>query len=102
MGVIGSFCKLVGLLVTLLALFLGFMTTEHSLPVKKFVDEFDGSRGQFFKGMIPAFHAHTPWGFTHEELAKIKLPGQTIVVTGANTGLGYWTAYHVAGTGNKF
>mmetsp|Transcript_20896 Transcript_20896/g.25338 ORF Transcript_20896/g.25338 Transcript_20896/m.25338 type:complete len:95 (+) Transcript_20896:116-400(+) len=92
MGLIGGCCKLTGVLITLLALFIGFLTTEHADPIFKFADAYDGSRGTFFKGMFPRLHKHTPWKFTHEDLSKLDLTGQTVLVTGANTGLGYWTA----------
>merc|ERR1719401_1808166 len=49
------------------------------------------------KGMFPAMHEGTPWGFTLDEMPD--LTGQTILVTGANVGLGYWTAYHAAAKG---
>lgn len=91
MALIGTCFKLVGVLVAILAVGIGFLTTEYAKPVFKFIDQFEGSRGTFFKGMMPAFQEHEPWGFTHEELGKLNLKGEVIVVTGANVGLGYWT-----------
>jgi NAD(P)-dependent dehydrogenase (short-subunit alcohol dehydrogenase family) len=59
-----------------------------------------GEEGEpFMKGMMPAHHEGTPWGFTHAEMAALDLSGATIVVTGANVGLGYWTAHHLAAAG---
>mmetsp|Transcript_11134 Transcript_11134/g.12754 ORF Transcript_11134/g.12754 Transcript_11134/m.12754 type:complete len:375 (+) Transcript_11134:169-1293(+) len=97
MALIGTCFKLVGVLVAILAVGIGFLTTEYAKPVFKFIDQFEGSRGTFFKGMMPAFQEHEPWGFTHEELGKLNLKGEVIVVTGANVGLGYWTAHNIAG-----
>ena len=47
-------------------------------------------RGTVLKGMAPAFHEGTPWGFGLADIPD--LSGQTIFITGANVGLGYWTA----------
>merc|ERR1712190_6025 len=58
------------------------------------MDSYEGARGYFFKGMFPALHEGTPWGFTAEQIPD--LTGQTVFVTGANVGLGYWTAHHMA------
>jgi len=46
------------------------------------------------KGMAPAMHDGIPWGFSIEEIPD--LSDEVIVVTGANVGLGYWTAHHLA------
>lgn len=45
-------------------------------------------------GMLPAMHDGEAWGFTHDEMPD--LTGHVVVVTGGNTGLGYWTARHLA------
>jgi len=44
--------------------------------------------------MFPAIHEGTPWGFSIDAMPD--LTGQTYLVTGANVGLGYWTARHLA------
>jgi len=46
------------------------------------------------KGFFPLHHREEPWRFQHSEIPE--LTGKTIIVTGANVGLGYWTAYHLA------
>mmetsp|Transcript_113970 Transcript_113970/g.317391 ORF Transcript_113970/g.317391 Transcript_113970/m.317391 type:complete len:380 (-) Transcript_113970:47-1186(-) len=58
------------------------------------LDDLDVGRGPVFKGMAPAMHVGTPWGFTLDQMPD--LAGQSFVVTGANVGLGYWTAHHLA------
>jgi len=45
-------------------------------------------------GLIPLFHQHKPRAFTESDIPN--LSGKTHLVTGANVGLGYWTAYHIA------
>jgi len=78
----------------------GFGLLCSGLPAKwgllALLDEVEVGRGQFLKGMCPAFHVGKEWGFTHEQMTKLDLSGQTFVVTGANSGLGFWTAQHLA------
>lgn len=45
-------------------------------------------------GMLPFIHGGTPWGFTAAEIPNLE--GEIFMVTGGNTGLGYWTAVHLA------
>lgn len=51
------------------------------------------------KGTFPASHWFKPFGFELEEIPD--LTGKTIIITGANVGLGYWSAYHMAGKNAK-
>jgi len=51
------------------------------------------------RGTFPAQHWLKPWGFTLEELPD--LSGKTVIVTGANVGLGYWSAHHMVGKNAK-
>jgi len=46
------------------------------------------------KGIAPLFHRGTPWGFHQHQIPD--QTGKTILITGANAGLGYWSAYHLA------
>lgn len=96
MGCLSAICKMSGVFVVVLAvalggLFSGFWTR---MGVFDYLDKFEGSRGPFFKGMFPALHANVPWEFTADQIPD--LTGLNMVVTGANSGLGYWTAYHLA------
>jgi len=60
-----------------------------------FMDDLDiPGAGRLFQGLVPAFHRGTPWGFTPEMMPD--LSGKVVIITGANVGLGYWTAYHIA------
>jgi len=102
MGFLGGCVKVSAVCVLLFALFIGSLYNDETNVLKRvgffrYMDGFQRERGPYFVGMLPAMHEGTPWGFTHEEIPD--LTGQTIVVTGANTGLGYWTAYHLAKKG---
>lgn len=96
MGVIGTCFKCSAFFVALFAIFVGALISGavKQTGIFRWADSYVGSRGTFIKGMFPAMHEGTPWGFTLEEIPD--LTGQTILVTGANVGLGYWTAYHMA------
>eukprot|EP00756_Hemistasia_phaeocysticola_P062938 Hpha_TRINITY_DN6413_c0_g1::TRINITY_DN6413_c0_g1_i1::g.124::m.124 len=50
-----------------------------------------------FKGWSPAHHRGKPYGYSFEQLPD--LSGKVVVVTGGNSGLGYWTALHLARKG---
>lgn len=73
---------------------LGLIISGIFQPLFNFQDRYEGSRGTYMKGMLPVHHKGKPWGFTPEEIPDLK--GHTILVTGANGGLGYWTAHHLA------
>jgi hypothetical protein len=78
--------------VLLLSILIGTLFSGHlaKTGIFAYFDSYEGERGTFFKGMFPAMHQGTPWGFTHAEIPP--LGGKVVLVTGANTGLGYWTA----------
>jgi len=96
MGVVSTFMKVVGIVSLLLALLIGsaYSGALGSTGLFSFIDQYEGARGQFFKGMVPAFHAGTPWLFSEDQIPDLQ--GSTIVVTGANSGLGFWSARHLA------
>mmetsp|Transcript_32188 Transcript_32188/g.47357 ORF Transcript_32188/g.47357 Transcript_32188/m.47357 type:complete len:392 (-) Transcript_32188:247-1422(-) len=49
------------------------------------------------KGLSPAFLEGVADGYTYARLSKeANLTGQTAIVTGANSGLGYWSSYHLS------
>merc|ERR1712159_348074 len=101
MGVIGGFCKASAILVLVLAVLIGLCLHEDTNLLKKvgffsYLDRFEGSRGSFFMGLFPAIHDGVRWGFTEADMNSLDLTGQSILITGGNVGLGYWSAYHLA------
>ena len=82
--------KLLGATVLVLAIFIGSLYSGAlvSTGVFSMLDQFEGSRGYFMKGLFPAMHADTAWGFTEDQIPDLE--GTTVVVTGANSGLGFW------------
>lgn len=101
MGILGFVGKLVAVGVALAAILVGLLLSGAIEKTGAFraLDQFEGSRGFFFKGMFPALHEGAPWGFTHDQMSALDLSGETHLVTGANVGLGYWTARHLAASG---
>lgn len=99
MGLIGFLCKSTAFMVALVAILIGSLMSGalHKTGIFKIIDHFETARGPFYKGMFPALHHDTPWAFTHEDIPD--LAGETHFVTGANVGLGYWTARHLAAHG---
>eukprot|EP00494_Astrolonche_serrata_P023704 UN23962 len=47
-----------------------------------------------WKGFVPIFHLGVPHGFSVEDIPD--LTGKTYLVTGANSGLGFWTTKYLA------
>eukprot|EP00658_Telonema_sp_P-2_P009753 TRINITY_DN13620_c0_g1_i1.p1 TRINITY_DN13620_c0_g1~~TRINITY_DN13620_c0_g1_i1.p1 ORF type:complete len:433 (-),score=118.76 TRINITY_DN13620_c0_g1_i1:282-1475(-) len=95
----GKIVNFSAILVLLLALFITSLFHPSTNLLKRsgflgWADKLHGSRGMYFMGMSPALHDGTPWGFTEADMPD--LTGQTLLVTGGNVGLGYWTAYHMA------
>jgi len=86
--------------VAVLALFLGALYSGILAKTGVFtiLDDVDFGRGPIFRGMIPAIHKGQ-WGFSEEEMPDLQ--GHTSIITGANVGLGYWTAYHIAKAGGR-
>jgi len=81
MGVVSTFMKVVGIVSLLLALLIGsaYSGALGSTGLFSFIDQYEGARGQFFKGMVPAFHAGTPWLFSEDQIPDLQ--GSTIVVS---------------------
>ena len=50
-------------------------------------------------GLLPAFHHGVEWGWSFEELHRANLTGQTALVTGANSGVGFETSLALARLG---
>jgi len=86
--------------IAILAIFLGALYSGILAKTGIFtiLDDVDFGRGPEFKGLIPAVHKGD-WGFSEEEMPDLQ--GHTSVITGANVGLGYWTAYHIAKAGGR-
>ena len=88
----GVFCALVAVLLGVL--YSGVLVSSGSLA---WIDEWDPrGRGLRWRGETP-WLVPQPWLFTAEDIPR--LDDKVIVVTGANSGIGYWTASHLAGHG---
>jgi hypothetical protein len=96
MGFLSFLLKSAAFFVALLAILVGLLVSG-GLKATGVFRYMDGR--PFSKGMFPALHEHTPYGFTHEEMAAVDLAGDNVLVTGGNVGLGYWTAHHLAARG---
>jgi len=96
MGLLSCCSKTCPILVSLLAIGLGALLSGHlrKWGLFSFLDGFEPGGKASLKGIAPAMHDGVAWGFTVDELPD--LSNEVIVVTGANVGLGYWTAHHLA------
>ena len=66
-------CRLAcGISVGLFAVLLGLLYGGFLQPLITFQDGYNGSRGTFFKGMLPVHHKGIPWGFTIEDMPDLK------------------------------
>ena len=96
MGFCGKLCTY---LVLLLAVAIGIMLSgvlAQITPLMRFIDSLTVGGDPVLKGIVPAVHRGTPWGYTFEELQATDLSGRVIAITGGNIGLGYWTALNLA------
>jgi len=55
--------------------------------------------GHGLYGLVPAFIDGVPWGYTFDDLSKVRLDGQNALVTGANAGIGFSLSRHLAKQG---
>lgn len=91
MGCCGKLFKFSALIVLVVAVGIGLGLQKHVFGA---VD-----KTQFLRGMLPILHEGTPFGFVMDDIPEAGLQGKTVIVTGANVGLGYWTAHHTASKG---
>jgi len=96
MGILGCCGKFCAILVLLMAIGIGALVSGllRQWGLFSFLDGFEVGGKASLKGIVPAMHDGTPWGFSLDEMPD--LSNEVIVVTGANVGLGYWTAHHLA------
>eukprot|EP00927_Polykrikos_kofoidii_P053179 TRINITY_DN4743_c0_g1_i1.p1 TRINITY_DN4743_c0_g1~~TRINITY_DN4743_c0_g1_i1.p1 ORF type:complete len:372 (-),score=45.22 TRINITY_DN4743_c0_g1_i1:324-1439(-) len=97
MGLCGLLCRSSAVIIALISILVGalYSGAVKSIGIFTYFDTHVGDRGApRWRGIIPVMHEGTPWGFTVEEIPDLQ--GETLLVTGGNVGLGYWTAYHLA------
>ena len=97
MGVLAKACGCVGVTVALVAVLLGLFLSGglKRAGVFKMVARSFPSR----VGMAPCFVDEGEWGYSYARVAAANLTGQVAVVTGANSGVGFWTSLHLARQG---
>ena len=74
------------ILVTFIAIFFGLLISPlpRQYPIFHWVCSFD----EKLIGLLPATTPH-PWGYTFEQLQQNDLRGQSALITGANSGIGF-------------
>jgi WW domain-containing oxidoreductase len=84
-----------------IAIFVGIVMSP--IPTKVGFYRFIASKSPQLVGLTPAFHHGIEWKYTFERLYEncSKIQGQTALVTGANSGVGYETAKALAKCGVK-
>ena len=91
--------RLLSALVLLVAIFIGLLTSgfiAKYTPLFQKIEAFHTGRGTPFVGATPGFLEGKDWGYSFEEFNKLELRGRTIVITGANSGIGYAIAENLA------
>mmetsp|Transcript_4232 Transcript_4232/g.5498 ORF Transcript_4232/g.5498 Transcript_4232/m.5498 type:complete len:380 (+) Transcript_4232:123-1262(+) len=89
----------ISLIVGATAVLLGIILSP--IPTKLGLYRFIASKKPQYIGLSPAFHYGIPWKYTYEELYSncSQIKGQTALITGANSGVGYQTAKTLAKCG---
>jgi NAD(P)-dependent dehydrogenase (short-subunit alcohol dehydrogenase family) len=95
MGICRVVARLGVLLVAVVAILVGCLLANvpGQLGLWKYVDSY-----HYYKGIIPVIHSGD-WGFNHSSLGPESLKGRTVLVTGANAGLGLSTVQYLATRG---
>ena len=89
-------CSITGALLAVLVglLYSGVLVR---MGVFQWIDDLDpAGRGLRWRGETP-WLVPTPWAYSEGQIPQLE--GKVIVVTGANSGLGYWTTRHLAHRG---
>ena len=86
--------------VGVVACIIGFFASggARQLGVFKYLDE-HGPTDTI--GGFPLIHVEEDWRFKHDTVKDGALKGKLYLVTGANVGLGYWTAHYLAKKGGN-
>lgn len=99
---LGCLCKCTAFVVALCAILVGLLTSgvlaQHT-SLFQWLDETDVFGRKILLGLTPHFHQDKPWGYTFEQLRELDLASTRVLITGGNSGLGYWSAYHLARSG---
>ena len=100
---VANLCKLtasaasvVVLVVAVLVGVLGTTLFTKNGGVLQYLTSMRVGRGRPFVGGIPAVHEKAEWGYSLEKFSKLDLEGKTIIVTGANSGIGFAMAKNLA------
>ena len=88
-----------GLSFCLQAVLLLFLLLFSGIPTKLGLLRWVGSLSEMQKGQIPSFNHGLEPGFTFEALDRLDLSGQTALVTGGNSGVGFETAKYLVKLG---
>jgi len=85
----------------LFAVFIGLLVTgvPSNLGLYRWLAHVGpGTRG--FIGLSPAFMLPEEYKYSFEEVSRTDITSQTAIVTGANSGMGYWASLHLARQGS--